>query len=123
MLTTKAREPFELIVDASASTVIVGPGVAQFWTNVARFDGTRIPYSHLTNLYGIPGNYQLAVLSMSYYEGAVDMTCYDSTMAPSLGSLLYPVPAVPDSSSRAVGVFTFNNTDGTVMITSYSKVM
>lgn len=123
MLMTNPAEPLKLTVDASSSTVIVGPGVVRFGTDIAQFDGTRIRYPYLTDLYGLPGNYQRAVLSMSYYFGAVDMTCYDSTMASSLGSLAYPSPAMPSSSSRAVGAFTFHNSDGTVQIESYSKVI
>ena len=125
MLTTNPREPLQITVDASSATVIVGPGTIQFGTDIAKFDGTRIGYPYLTGLYGLPGNYQRVVLSMSYYSdsAAVDMTSYDSTMASSLGTLAYPSPAVPSSTSRAVGAFTFHNSDGTVQIESYSKVV
>ena len=123
MLTTRTRDPLEVIVDASSSEVIIGPGTVQFGTTIARFDGTRVPYANMTSLAGLPGNYQLSVLSMSYYFGAVDMTSYDSTMSSSLGSLAYPNPAVPSSDSRAVGAFTFYNSDGTVQVTSFSKVV
>lgn len=123
MLTTKPRDPLEILVDASSTTVIVGPGTVQLGTYVTRFDGSRVPYSHMTELSGtsFSGYYQLAVLALSYYDGAVDMTCHDSTKALSAGSLAYP--SLTDATSRAVGAFTFMNTDGTVSITSYSKVV
>lgn len=131
MLTTKAREPLEIIVDASSSAVLVGPAIVQFGTFVAKFDGSRVPYSSMTTLYpptGSQGNYQLAVLSLSYVErGTVTMTCFDSTMSSKLSDLIYvgsDSTVLGPSADRAVGAFTFQNTDGnTVEILSYSKIV
>jgi hypothetical protein len=130
MLTTKSREPLEVIVDASSSTVLVGPAIVQFGDTVARFDGSVIPYRGMTSLYGsgLQGYYQMAVLSLAYYDsGTVSMTCYDSTVSSKLSDLIY---ASTDSTSaapsaiRSVGAFTFQSVDAnTVNIISYSKII
>jgi hypothetical protein len=125
MITNHNREPFFISLDTDNTAVSISSGVMQIGQNVLAFDGTRIPYTSMTSLYGNTKMYQNVALCFKPYPAInatnLDMTCLktDMTAVPQL--LNYP--STPDSSSRALGVFTFQNPDGTVSILSYSKVI
>ena len=125
MVINNNREPLVITLDTDTSSVSISSGVMQIGQSILPMDGTRIPFQNMTGLYGYPGMYQNVTLIMKPYPTVIptniDMTCRGSDMTAILQTLTYP--SAPDSSSRALGVFSFFNSDGTVGITSYSKVI
>lgn len=123
MFETNRKNFLDVEVDGTNadSTMSVFPGMIQLGTSVLPFSGDQTTIRGLSGFTGSATTlYQYSLVYLQNVGGVVDMTTARTADATGLRFAEYPT--LPDSTSRAVGLFTLKRSDGTVSLESFSKV-
>ena len=109
------------------STVTVLPGTARIGNTLTAFDGSSTLFERITDFVGVSTEYQNTLLYLTNFNGVADMTRSSSDVTTALSALESPV--LPTDSSNPyyspdfpLSELTFQSSDGTVSLVSYTKM-
>ena len=109
------------------STVTVLPGTARLGNTLTTFDGSSTLYDRITDFVGTSTQYQNTLLFLRNFNGVADMTRSSSDVTTALSALDSPV--LPTDASNPyyspdfpLSKLTFQSSDGTVSMVSYTKL-
>ena len=108
------------------STVTVLPGTARIGNTLITFDGSSSPYERITDFVGVSTEYQSTLLYLTNFDGVADMTRSSSDVTTALSALESPVLPIdssnPYSPDFPLSELTFQFSDGTINLVSYTKM-
>lgn len=115
-------------IEFQDSTVTVLPGTARIGNTIINFDGSSAPFERITDFVGVDTEYQNTFLFLTDFNGVADMTRSSSDVTSALsalGSPILPTDATYPyySPDFPLTELTFQSTDGTLSLLSYTNII